>query len=39
MERRDGGREGEIVTLQHRFSTHKHTYFEFDYNHCYMLLI
>ena len=32
MERRDGGREGEIVTLQHRFSTH--TYFEFDkYNH------
>ena len=25
MERRDGGREGEIVTLQHRFSTHTHT--------------
>ena len=29
MTKGHGGREGEIVTLQHRFSTH--TYFEFDY--------
>ena len=28
----EGGKK--IVTLQHRFTTHTHTYFEFDYNHC-----